>query len=265
MSEPNQDRPPETSAPKREDSRIIVALDVDNADSAITLLQDLQTHVLWAKIGLELIAAQVGGKVAEVAASLGYFVFWDLKTDDVPRTIGKAVLASSKHPGVRMINVHANSGIEGMMAAVENKCDAEIYAVSELTSFDTVNSELEFGASRNAKVLQYARNAAYAGCDGIICSPKELAFLNGYSQRKLYPEKQLLRLKTAIPGTRSQGAEAHDQKNVETQEVAIMGGAELLVIGSEIIGAVSPAEAAQALNFRIAKALVDKAAKAGAK
>ncbi|MEK7208424.1 MAG: orotidine-5'-phosphate decarboxylase, partial [Patescibacteria group bacterium] len=208
-------------------------------------------------VGLELITAQLAGEVTERARGRGYAVFWDGKPDDVPRTIGKAVKEASRR-GAMMINVHANATVEGMMAAVANKGDALILAVSALTSIDTEEVELEFGHSRKAQVLYYGRMASYAGCDGLICSPKELEFLAKFYSRKENPEEQLARLVKVIPGTRSPGADAHDQKNVLTQEVAILNGADWLVIGSEIIKAKDPAEAAAALNARIAQALAEK-------
>lgn len=240
-------------------SRIVVTLDVDDVRKAISVFDALMDHVLWVKVGLELITAQIARTVCEEAAYRGFRVLWDGKLNDVPRTVGKAVREASKHPGVGLINVHASNNIEGMLAAVENRGSAEILAVTALASIDTENVELEFGHSRNAKVLQYARNAAYAGCRGLICSPKELGFLNRYSERKLFPEKPLACLKKVIAETRSPGADTQDQKNVETLEVAILGGADLVVIGSELLSAKDPAEAVQVLNMRIAQALVERA------
>lgn len=239
-------------------SRIILALDVDTVEKALHLMATLRHFVGMVKVGLELINEQLAGAIVKEAEKLGLDVFWDGKPDDVPRTIGKAVAAAAKHPNVRFINVHAHSCIEGMMAAVANKGNADILAVTALTSFETEEVELEFSHSRKAQVLQYARNAAYAGCDGIICSPQELDFLKKFPARKPFPEVQLGRLKKVIPGTRSPGADAQDQKNVTTQEVAIINGADWLVIGSEIIGAKEPMEAVEILNARITGALAEK-------
>lgn len=199
----------------------------------------------------------IDGEVAENARRRGFEIFLDGKPDDVPRTIGKAVKAAAAL-GAKMINVHANATVEGMMAAVANKGDALILAVSALTSIETEEVELEFGHSRKAQVLYYARMAAYAGCDGLICSPKELEFLAKFSGRKENPEKQLGWLIKVVPGTRSPGADHQDQKNVLTQEAAIQNGADWLVIGSEINGAKDPAAAAEALNTRIAQAIAKK-------
>ncbi len=244
----------------RNTSRIILALDVDNTHAAREILTEVREQILWAKLGLELINAQKAHEVASMAHQLGYKVFWDGKLKDIPRTIGAATKAAEKH-GVKMINVHASSGVEGMMAAVANKGDALILAVSVLTSHDTENTEIDFGSSRKAKVLEFARMAAYSGCDGLICSPKELDFLARYYQRKDFPEAQLGKLIKVIPGTRSPGADHQDQRNVETQEIAIQNGADWLVIGSEIMKKPQGSKvlAAKALNERIAQALADKA------
>ena len=244
-------------------SRIILALDVNTVKRATELMDAVRASegrekkVGMVKIGLELITAQIAGEVAENALRRGFEFFWDGKPDDVPRTIGKAVKEAAAR-GAKMINVHANATVEGMMAAVENRGNALILAVSALMSINTEEAELEFGHSRKAQVLYYARMAAYSGCDGLICSPEELRFLAKYYGRKDNPEKQLGQLIKVIPGTRSLGADAHDQKNVLTQEVAIQNGADWLVIGSEINGAKDPAAVAEALNIRIAQALAEK-------
>ncbi|OHA27877.1 MAG: orotidine 5'-phosphate decarboxylase [Candidatus Taylorbacteria bacterium RIFCSPHIGHO2_02_FULL_45_35] len=246
------------SPPQENKSKIILALDVNTIGRACELMDEVGVERIGVvKVGLELITAQIAGEVATCAIRRGFHVFWDGKPDDVPRTIGKAVKEAAAR-GVKFINVHANATVEGMMAAVANKGNAQILAVSALTSILTEEVEIEFGRSRKAQVLYYARTASYAGCDGLICSPEELQFLAKFYKRKENPEIQIERLIKVIPGTRSPGADHQDQKNVLTQEVAIANGADWLVIGSEINGAKNPAAAADALNVRIAKALEEK-------
>lgn len=235
-----------------------MALDVDTVPKAVGLIEKLAGLIGMVKVGLDLISEQLAGEVVRSAEKLGIDVFWDGKPNDVPRTVGKAVAAAAKYPNVKFINVHANSGIESMMAADANKGNAQILAVTALTSFDTENVELEFGHSRKAQVLQYARSAAYAGCDGLICSPQELAFLAGYYQRKDLPEIALGHMVKVIPGTRSPKADTQDQRNVTTQEVAVQNGAHWLVIGSEILNAENPIAVVQSLNEHITNALQQK-------
>lgn len=236
-------------------SRIILALDVDEVGKAVTLMDAVQGHIGMVKIGIELINAQLAGTVAEHAAERNLGVFWDAKLDDIPTSVGKATAVVAGRKGVRMINVHGSAGIEAVRAvvanraAVANRDELLTLVVTVLTSRDPESIELDFGASRNAKVLHFARTALLARASGIICAPKDLPFLNKYPETKT--------LIKVVPGTRSPDAEQHDQKNVDTQEAAILNGADWLVIGREITSnpKATPAIAAQALNIRIAQAL----------
>lgn len=231
------------------DSRIILALDVDDVQKAVALMDAVQGKVGMVKIGIELINAQLAGTVAEHAVARNLGVFWDAKLDDIPTSVGKATKVVAGRKGVRMINVHGSAGVEAVRAVVANQGELLTLVVTVLTSRDTESTELDFGASRNAKVLHFARTALLAEAGGIICSPKELPFLNKYPETK-----SLIKV---VPGTRSPDAAQHDQKNVDTQETAILGGADWLVIGREITSnpKASPADAAAALNIRIALAL----------
>jgi orotidine-5'-phosphate decarboxylase len=238
-------------------NRIILALDVDTVEKAHELMTAVSLQVSYVKIGLELINAQLAGKVAEIANGLGFRVFWDGKLKDIPTTVAKAVKVATKS-GAFFIDVHADCAVEAMMAAVNQRGSSLILAVTELTSLETEDVELEAGASRKAKVLYLARMAAYSGCDGIVCSTNELMFLAKYSARKVCPEKQLAQLLKVVPGTRSPGADANDQKNIDTPANAILNGADLLVIGREITAnpKESPFDAAVRINKDIATALL---------
>ncbi|MCX7047100.1 MAG: orotidine-5'-phosphate decarboxylase [Candidatus Sumerlaeota bacterium] len=240
------------------DSRIILALDVPSLGSAEQLMDAVGGEIGYVKIGLEAINAQIASQIAKSATARGYQIFWDCKLDDTPHTIGAASRVISAL-NVWAFNVHACADVEGLMAAVVNQGSAMVLAVTALTSMNTETVELVAGRSRNATVLYRARMAAYAGCGGIVCSPKELDFLAGfYGPKATVPEKQLERLVKVIPGTRSAGVSADDQKNVDTVENTIRNGAHLVVIGREISKnskGLSPADADNDLNERIARTL----------
>jgi orotidine-5'-phosphate decarboxylase len=70
--------------------RLIVALDVDTAEEAIGLIKKLGNDVTFYKIGLQLFL-QNGFPIVKVVADLGKKVFLDLKINDTPRTVEKAV------------------------------------------------------------------------------------------------------------------------------------------------------------------------------
>ena len=229
---------------KAED-KIIVALDVDDLEKAKSLIEELAPYVGCFKIGLELISSVGGPQAVRFVHGLEGEVFYDGKFKDIPNTIGRASRAVSAL-GVKMFNVHASAGIEAMRAAVENVVGAPnvirvgdrdilninvwrtplVLAVTVLTSLGEYDTYLIFGAPSKAKVLQFARDAKIAGCDGIICSPQELEFLGNY------PE--LRGLLKVVPGIRPKWSVTGDQKRIMTPSDAIKAGADYLVIGRPI-------------------------------
>ncbi len=205
--------------------RIIVALDEDNLDDAKSLVESLAPHVGYFKVGLELITAVGAPQVVECIHSLGGEIFFDGKFDDIPNTVAAAAKSVARLK-VKMFNVHASAGIEAMKAAVANKGQSLVLAVTVLTALDENTVYHIFGESSQTKVLQFAQDALLAGCDGIICSPQELTLLG-----KHHDLDNLLKI---TPGVRPEWAALGDQKRVMTPAEAIRAGASLLVIGRPI-------------------------------
>ena len=230
--------------------RIIVALDVPSLEQAGPLITSLASYVWCFKIGLELITAEGGPQAVRFVQERGGQVFYDGKFCDIPNTVGNAAKAAAGL-GVQMFNVHASAGVEAMMAAVANKWKALVLAVTVLTSLEENNAHLIFGGPSKAKVLQLARDAKIAGCDGIICSPQELELLG--------KQKELVGLLKVTPGVRPEWAATGDQKRVMTPAEAIKAGATVLVIGRPItkppaeIG--TPVDAAKKILEEIAAVL----------
>ena len=205
--------------------KIIVALDVDDFEKAENLVKDLAPYVGCFKIGLELISSVGGPQAVRFVHGLEGEVFYDGKFCDIPNTVGRASNAAGRL-GVQMFNIHASAGIEAMQAAVAKKWKSKVLAVTVLTSLEENNAHLIFGAPTKAKVLQFARDAKIAECDGIICSPQELEFLGNYPELK-----GLLKV---VPGIRPRWSVAGDQKRITTPSDAIKAGADYLVIGRPI-------------------------------
>jgi len=230
--------------------RIIVALDVDSLEKAKPLVESLAPYVGCFKGGLELLTAVGAPKVVKFVHTLGGKIFIDGKFDDIPNTVGGAARAAAGL-NIKKLNVHASAGIEAMMAAVANKGQSLVLAVTVLTSLDENNTHLIFGSPRKAKVLQLARDAKIAGCDGIICSPQELELFG--------KQKELDSLLKVTPGVRPLWAAANDQKAIMTPGEAIKAGATALVIGRPItkppaeIG--TPVDAVKKIIEEIAMAL----------
>ncbi|MBI5654810.1 orotidine-5'-phosphate decarboxylase [Candidatus Uhrbacteria bacterium] len=239
---------------------IIVALDVNNPQQALEIAQSLDGHVGAFKLGLEFMTSVLAtlatsdahslnakwNALAKLFELLNGRIMWDGKFNDIPNTMAGAVRGFGPvHP--RFFTVHASAGIPGMLEAAKFRGSSKMLAVTVLTSFAEDEAFLTFGAPSKAKVLQFARNAALAGADGIVCSPQELAILA--------KQPELTKLIKVIPGIRPAGSETADQKRVMTPGEAMKLMADYLVIGRPITGASDPVSAAKAIADEIAQAL----------
>lgn len=207
------------------EERIIVALDVDNLDRALEFVEELYPYVGYFKVGLELLTSEGAPKVTEAIHRRGGKIFYDGKFKDIPNTVAGASRAVSKL-GVEMFNVHASGGMEMMKAAVDNKGDSTVLAVTVLTSLSEEQVSRIYGASVKDKVAFLSKCAKDAGMDGLICSPQELQFLRA--------NHNFDGLLLVTPGVRPAWATVGDQKRIMTPGEAIKAGADYLVIGRPI-------------------------------
>ena len=82
--------------------------------------------------------------------------------------------------------------------------------------------------------MHYAKNAADAGLDGVVCSPLEAGKVHDVCG------KQFL---TVTPGVRFAGGDVGDQKRVTTPEKAKELGSDYIVVGRPITAAEDPVAA----------------------
>jgi orotidine-5'-phosphate decarboxylase len=240
----NEDDPIE-----RARQRLIVALDVPDAVSAMRLVAELEGTCSWFKVGLELFVA-AGPAVLEPIVGRGHNVFLDLKLHDIPNTVAGAV-KSAAGLGVRMLTLHAGGGAAMLAAAksvLAGVSDApELLAVTVLTSMDA--GQLHgVGVDRTpvAQVELLTKMGLEAGIRGFVCSPQEVAAVRALTG----PGGVLV-----IPGIRPAGAAIGDQKRVAGPAEALRLGASYLVVGRPITQAAKPAEAAAAILEEMAEAL----------
>ena len=213
---------------------IIVALDVSSPAEAMSLVKRLGDSVAMYKVGLELHTAAGRTFVEELKAE-GRGIFLDLKFYDIPETVKRAT-AIVAGLGVDLLTIHASYSV--MRAAVEGRGAAalRLLGVTVLTSFDE-HDLADLGTSKSVGELveERAEKAREAGMDGIVCSPLETA-----AMRSLLGRDKLL----VVPGIRSTGVDAGDQKRVATPREAIQAGASYLVVGRQITRAADPCAAA---------------------
>ncbi len=217
---------------------MIVALDVDTVEEALTLINDLGPRAGFYKIGMELYA--IGGMefVSQVRA-LGKNVFLDLKLYDIGETVKRATRRICSSGAVQFLTVHGSRAV--MRAAAEGRgaTAVKLLAVTVLTSFDQDDlADLGYTVPLSELVALRVRKAVESGMDGVVCSPLEVA-----SVRQIGGPD----LKLVTPGVRSAGASQGDQKRVSTPAEAVRNGADFLVIGRQVTRAANPRAAYEAI------------------
>ena len=230
------------------DGQVLVALDVESRDQAMTLADALRGTVGGFKIGSRLFTAE-GPDIVRRLVDEGDRVFLDLKWHDIPNTVATAVEAATAL-GAWMINVHASGGAAMLRAAREAADNAAaksgrqaplVIAVTVLTSMNQAAlRETGIVIDLMDQVLRLAELTKEAGLDGVVASPKETA-----SIRSRFGGDFTI----VTPGIRG-GAAAdtkNDQERTMSPAEAVAAGASYLVVGRPIIAAPDPKAAARAI------------------
>ena len=220
---------------------VIIACDFAGAAETFAFLDRFPEEKPFVKIGMELYYAE-GPQIVRALKARGHRIFLDLKLHDIPNTVKKAmrVLAGL---GADIVNLHA-AGTRAMMeAALEGLTRPDgsrplLIAVTQLTSTDQQSMERELLIDRplDEVVLAYARNAADAGLDGVVCSPLEAGRVHEVCGPAFL---------TVTPGVRFAEGEKGDQKRVATPARARALGSDYIVVGRPITQAADPLAAYQ--------------------
>lgn len=222
------------------EERLIFALDVPDAKSAMHLVDRLDDSVVFYKLGLELF---LSGAYFELAAELkrrGKRIFADLKLFDIPATVGRAVSQLARHE-VDFLTVHGNDAM--LKAAVAERGPTGILAVTVLTSLDRGDlDDLGFQCDVESLVLSRARRALALGCAGVVSSGLEAARLRRHAAPGLV---------VVCPGIRPVDNDGGDQKRTLTVDQAFEAGADYIVVGRPIRDAADPRRAAMEIQSTI--------------
>lgn len=256
--------------------RIILALDVGDAEEAMSLVRELAAHVGAFKVGMQLFNS-VGPDIVRRIQDAGGRVFVDLKFHDIPNTVAAASRVMARL-GCFMYTVHASGG-SAMIAAAADALRAEMgeslvelgngggrgngskprklaapgkaapimLAVTVLTSIDQRQLEEELlisGMSVESAAASLASMAETAGAGGVICSPHEISAVRAACG----PDFAIV-----TPGIRPVWCGANDQRRITTPQDAMRLGADYIVVGRPITRASHPVEAA----MRIAEEIED--------
>ena len=218
---------------------VIVACDFSGAEETFAFLERFTEEKPFVKIGMELFYA-AGPQIVRDIKARGHRIFLDLKLHDIPNTVQKAMRVLS-NLDVDIVNLHAAGTAAMMRAALEGLTRPDgtrplLIAVTQLTSTDeqTMKSELLIDRPLDEVVMRYARNAAQAGLDGVVCSPLEAGKVH---------EKCGGAFLTVTPGVRFADNDIGDQKRVTTPAQAKELGSDYIVVGRPVTKAADPAAA----------------------
>ena len=218
---------------------VIIACDFPDRETTLAFLDRFTEEKPFVKIGMELFYAQ-GPEIVREIKRRGHRIFLDLKLHDIPNTVRRSMAVLSSLD-VDMVNLHAAGGKEMMRAALEGLTRKDgtrplLIAVTQLTSTSqsVMEEELLIEKPLDQVVLHYAKNAADAGLDGVVCSPLEAGKVHEACGSSLV---------TVTPGVRFAGGDVGDQVRVTTPAKAGQIGSDYLVMGRPITGAEDPVAA----------------------
>jgi orotidine-5'-phosphate decarboxylase len=233
---------------------LVVALDVDSVDQALSLVERLSGIAGMFKVGKQLFTA-AGPEIVKKIIAQGERVFLDLKFHDIPNTVAKAGI-QAVHLGVSIFNLHALGGSVMMRTTVESVRElAErekitpplILGVTVLTSHsqDTL-TEVGIEGELEDEVVRLAQLCEASGIDGVVGSPREIAHIRSAVSN---PNFVIL-----TPGVRPGGTAPNDQSRIMTPAEAVAAGANFIVIGRPITAAKDPVNAANSILSEINRA-----------
>ncbi|TWX71703.1 orotidine-5'-phosphate decarboxylase [Colwellia demingiae] len=228
------------------DPKVVVALDFDKKQDALSFVDKIQPADARLKVGKEMFT-YFGPEFVKQLTGKGFDVFLDLKFHDIPNTVAKAVTAAADL-GVWMVNVHASGGSQ-MMTKAKQALDNYgndaplLIAVTVLTS---MGQEDLYGLGINktpAEQVNFLANLTkQSGLDGVVCSAWEAEQLKADLGKEF---------KLITPGIRPAGSAQDDQQRIMTPKQAIDVGVDYLVIGRPITKAVDPQLVLQQINSTI--------------
>ena len=218
---------------------VIIACDFASADAALAFLDKFEGKKPFVKIGMELFYAE-GPSIVKKIKERGHKIFLDLKLHDIPNTVKKSMAVLSGLD-VDMTNLHAGGTKRMMEAALEGLTRPDgtrpiLIAVTQLTSTDqdSMENDLLIKEPIDKVVMHYAKNAADAGLDGVVCSPLEAEKVHATCGKSFL---------TVTPGVRFADGDIGDQKRVMTPAEAKKIGSDYIVVGRPITAAEDPVAA----------------------
>lgn len=230
--------------------RLIIALDFDSREEALTLVELLGERIGIYKVGYQLFMREGMSFVKELVG-LGKKIFLDLKMGDIDRTIAAALRAVPE--GVEFVTI--NGGKATVAAAKEGRGERTRPLILSLTFLSSLNQNdlralmMNEDLELDEYVRVFTRRSIEAGCDGVVAS--------GESIREIRREFGS-RLVIVAPGIRPEGKGRNDHKRALTPTMAIEYGADYLVVGRPVTEAPNSLGITESLIEEVNRAVAER-------
>ena len=220
-------------------NRVIVALDNNNLEKILKLVNILKEDVYAFKIGYQFFF-NFGLDGYKKIYSKCPRIFLDLKLHDIPNTVKNGLKALSKIKPL-FTTIHISGGDEMMKSSKLKNKVTKILGVSILTSMDSKQTKKYFNDKNIVSLVKkFTRAAKKNKLDGVVCSPKEIKYVRKEIGKKFIIITPGIRLDNKI--------ETDDQKRIATPKEAIDLGANFLVIGRPITKSKNPLRVLKEIN-----------------
>ncbi|MCL4477410.1 MAG: orotidine-5'-phosphate decarboxylase [Nitrospirae bacterium] len=229
---------------------LILTLDDLDYESAIESVERFYNHVDIFRVGIDLFIS-AGPKIVGSINEKGKKVFLDLKFNDIPTSVTKAIMNAAKI-GAYLISIHTSVGLVNMKSCVDNvkeRCLKEniqkpkIVGVTVLTSMSQTTLKEELGVRRSipSQVTQLAQLGEKAGIDGVVVPAHEV-----FNVRKHCGKNFLI---AAL--IRPSWVPPDDKQTAITPKQAIKAGADYLILGRTFLRKDNPVDLIELISVEI--------------
>ncbi len=213
----------------KKDTRLVLALDETDVKNALDIADSVSDIVDAIKINWPLVLSS-GPDVIDKLAEMSD-VICDFKVADIPNTV-RLIVENCVSRGASAVIVHAFTGEDSLMAAVEAAGDADIFAVTEMSH----PGGKMFTAKHAEEMAELGVKCGASGFIAPATRPERIAAI-----RSVAGDRTIL-----SPGVGAQGGSAAS---------AIEAGADYAIVGRAIYGAEDPRSAAETFRDQIRKVL----------
>lgn len=216
-------------------TKIIIALDYSDKNTALQLINNLDPSIYRLKIGKKMFAL-FGKSLIVQLKNLGFDIFLDLKFHDIPNTVFGAVSAAADL-GVWMISIHICGGSKMLQAAKLalksfKKDMPMLIGITVLTSFTEQDlREIGVNTSIANQVLMLSTLAKENGLDGVVCPGEESMNIK---------KKLGFNFKVISPAIRLIEDPSYDQEKVITPKLAKKFNVDYIVVGRTVTFSKNP-------------------------